>query len=364
MTLAGGGGIFISYRRQESSHLAGRLHDRLAGSFGEDQVFIDVDTIEPGMDYAEEISRAVAACQVLLAVIGPAWLTAADEQGRRRLDDPDDTVRLEIETALSRRVRVIPILADGAAMPARHDLPKSIAGLARRNALPVRHESFRYDAGRLITAIERVLAAPAAAVAASSPGSRGARPGGGASGEMAQKGSGAVRNDANRAARLLAEAERIASSLSDESQEASALSELARALAATDPDRAVRIASSLSDESQEASALSEVARALAATDPDRAVRIASSLIGKGWKASALSGVAQALAATDPDRAARLFADAERIASSLPNGSQKASALSEVAQALAATDPDRAARLFADAERIATSLTDKYRKDRR
>src|ERR1700722_135052 len=141
MTLAGGGGIFVSYRRQESSHLAGRLYDRLAGRFGEDQVFIDVDTIEPGVDFAEEIFRAVAACKVLLAIIGPAWLTSADEQGRRRLDDTDDIVRLEIEAALARGVRVIPILTEGAVMPARHDLPESLAGLARRNALTIRHDS-------------------------------------------------------------------------------------------------------------------------------------------------------------------------------------------------------------------------------
>ena len=77
MTLAEGGGIFVSYRRQESSHLAGRLYDRLADRFGEGQVFIDVDTIEPGVDFAEEIFRAVAACEVLLAIIGPTWLTVS-----------------------------------------------------------------------------------------------------------------------------------------------------------------------------------------------------------------------------------------------------------------------------------------------
>jgi hypothetical protein len=153
-----GGGIFVSYRRQETSHLAGRLADRLVDRFGEGQVFIDVDTIEPGVDFAEEISRAVAACKVLLAIIGPAWLTASDEQDRRRLDDPDDIVRLEIEAALARKVRVIPILVEGAVMPGREDLPESMAGLARRNALLIRHESFRSDAGRLVTAIERVLA--------------------------------------------------------------------------------------------------------------------------------------------------------------------------------------------------------------
>jgi TIR domain len=161
MTMPGGegGGIFVSYRRQESADLAGRLSDRLADRFGEDQVFIDVDTIELGVDFAEEISRAVAACQVLLAVIGPNWLTTTDERGRRRLDDPDDTVRLEIEAALARGVRVIPILVQGAVMPGRDDLPESLAGLARRNALIIRHDSFRYDAGRLVAAIEPVLAA-------------------------------------------------------------------------------------------------------------------------------------------------------------------------------------------------------------
>src|SRR5215470_8696588 len=170
MTMAEGGGIFVSYRRQESSHLAGRLYDRLADRFGEGQVFIDVNTIEPGVDFAEEIFRAVAACTVLLAIIGPNWLTATDERGSRRLDDPDDLVRLEIEAALARGVRVIPILVEGAVMPGRRDLPDSLTGLARRNALLIRHESFRSDAGRLITAIERVLAAvPGAAEVPGTP---------------------------------------------------------------------------------------------------------------------------------------------------------------------------------------------------
>jgi TIR domain len=153
------GGIFVSYRRQESSHLAGRLYDRLADRFGEAQVFIDVDTIEPGADFAEAIFLAVAACKVLLVVIGPTWLSATDERGRRRLDDPDDIVRLEIEAALARGVRVIPILVEDAVMPAREDLPQSLAGLARRNAVFIRHESFRYDTERLVAAIQRVLAA-------------------------------------------------------------------------------------------------------------------------------------------------------------------------------------------------------------
>jgi len=122
-----------------------------------------VDAIEPGVDFAEKIFRAVAACKVLLAIIGPTWLTVADERGHRRLDDPNDIVRLEVEAALARSVLVIPILVEGTVMPTRQDLPESLADLARRNALPIRHESFRSDAGRLVTAIERVLPIPGTA---------------------------------------------------------------------------------------------------------------------------------------------------------------------------------------------------------
>jgi TIR domain/WD domain, G-beta repeat len=158
------GGIFISYRRQESSHLAGRLYDRLAERFGEERVFMDVATIDLGVDFAEVITRAVGTCQVLLAVIGSQWVTVADADGRRRLKDPNDFVRLEIQAALERDVRVIPILVEGAPMPRLRDLPRPLAGLARRNALTMRHESFPYDAERLLEAIERVLADPTPAV--------------------------------------------------------------------------------------------------------------------------------------------------------------------------------------------------------
>jgi TIR domain len=162
MTAAASGSVFISYRRQESSGLAGRLYDRLAARFGDDQVFMDVDTIALGVDFADVITQAVSTCEVLLAVIGPRWLTATDEDGQRRLDDPDDIVRLEVAAALERDVRVIPILVDGAVMPRRQELPEALAGLARRNALSLRHESFRSDADRLLAAIEPVLRPPAA----------------------------------------------------------------------------------------------------------------------------------------------------------------------------------------------------------
>ena len=349
MTAAEDGGIFISYRRQETSHLAGRLHDRLADRFGESQVFIDVDAIEPGVDFAEEISRAVTACTVLLAIIGPAWVTVTDERGGRWLDAPDDIVRLEIEAALARGVRVIPILVEGAVMPTRDDLPESLADLARRNALPIRHESFRYDAGRLVAAIERVLAAPGTAAVPSPGDVHGVPPAGNVLGE-APRGSGLARNDLARAARLLTDAEGIARSITNKNSKASALSDIAKALAAIDPDRAAwlltdaeGIARSDTDESAKASALSDIAKALAATDHDRAERIANSITDESVKASALSDIAKALAATDPDRA-------ERIARFITDKDSKAWALSGIAKALAATDPDRA-------ERIANSITD-------
>jgi TIR domain len=157
------GRVFISYRRQESSGLAGRLYDRLAARFGDSQVFMDVDTIALGVDFAEVIAQAVSTCEVLLAVIGPRWLAAVDEDGRRRLDDPDDLVRLEIAAALERDIRVIPILVEGAVMPRRQQLPEALVRLARRNALSVRHESFRADADRLLAAVEPILRPPAAA---------------------------------------------------------------------------------------------------------------------------------------------------------------------------------------------------------
>jgi WD40 repeat protein len=152
------GRVFISYRRQETSGWARLLQDRLATRFGEEQVFMDVDTIGLGVDFAKVITQAVSTCRVLLAVIGPRWLTATDEEGQRRLDDPDDMIRLEIAAALERDILVIPILVEGAVMPRRQELPDTLAGLVRRNALSLRHDSFRSDVDRLLAAIEPLRA--------------------------------------------------------------------------------------------------------------------------------------------------------------------------------------------------------------
>jgi hypothetical protein len=121
------GRVFISYQQQETSGLAGRLYERLAAGLGDDQVFMDVDTIAPGLEFAEVITQAVSTCQVLLAVIGPRCLTATDEDGQRRLEDPDDIVVLEIAAALERDIRVIPVLVEGAVMPRRQQLPEDLA---------------------------------------------------------------------------------------------------------------------------------------------------------------------------------------------------------------------------------------------
>jgi hypothetical protein len=157
-TSTASGRIFMSYRREETSYATGWLFDRLTEKFGGGQVFKDVDSIELGDDFVERISAAVGSCDVLLALIGEEWLTMTDARGRRRLDQPDDFVRVEIEAALARQVRVIPILVDGAAMPSADELPPSMAKLVRRQALELSPSRFDFDTSRLMTVLERTLA--------------------------------------------------------------------------------------------------------------------------------------------------------------------------------------------------------------
>jgi glycerophosphoryl diester phosphodiesterase len=152
------GRIFISYRRQDSAYPAGWLYDRLAERFGPDQIFKDVDSIELGDDFVETITNAVGSCDILLTLIGQDWLDIAGSDGSRRLDDPDDFVRLEIEAALQREVLLIPILVEGALMPRADQLPPSIAPLVRRQALELSPTRFRADTERLLDVMERTLA--------------------------------------------------------------------------------------------------------------------------------------------------------------------------------------------------------------
>jgi len=153
------GRIFISYRRADSAGYAGRIFDRLAAHFGEDAIFMDVATIEAGLDFVEVLENAVQACDVLVALMGKQWVNIKDETGERRLDNPQDFVRVEVSTALSRGVRVIPVLVDGTSMPTSGQLPNNLKPLARRNAVLVNHYSFHDDANRLIEQLERALKA-------------------------------------------------------------------------------------------------------------------------------------------------------------------------------------------------------------
>jgi hypothetical protein len=160
--LPAGSGIFISYRRQDEPNFAGRLYDRLATHFGRDRVFIDVDTIDLGVDFADVIDQSLSRCPIMIVVIGKRWIDVTDEDGEPRLDNPDDYVRLEIEKALRSRTRVIPVLVEGAPVPKGSQLPESLASLARRNGIAMSHDSFGSDADRLIATLDRVLTTHAA----------------------------------------------------------------------------------------------------------------------------------------------------------------------------------------------------------
>ena len=157
--MASTGGIFISYRWGDAAGHAGRLYDRLLEHFGADQIFIDVEAIEPGVDLLARIEDAVGACEVLLAVIGPGWLAATHPDGRRRLHDAADIVRLEIAAALSRHVPVIPVLVGRAVMPPPDELPGPLLPLARHRATRIDDDRFHHDADRLIAALDRLLGA-------------------------------------------------------------------------------------------------------------------------------------------------------------------------------------------------------------
>lgn len=151
------GQIFVSYRREDSRGAAGRIYDRLELHFGSDRIFMDVDTIQPGMDFVKAIEDAVGISDIFLVVIGPTWLTTTDSAGHRRLDNPEDFVRLEVGAALKRNVWVIPVLVDGAIMPRSLDLPDDLKALTRRNAIEISHTRFSMDAERLIRAIEQAF---------------------------------------------------------------------------------------------------------------------------------------------------------------------------------------------------------------
>jgi hypothetical protein len=145
--------ILVSYRRDDSAAYAGRIADRLRDHFGRDNVFVDIDTIRPGEDFVEKIDQSIAESDALVVVVGRSWISATDAQGRRRLDREDDFVRMEVAKALQRRMRVIPALVAGAAMPEAPHLPADLAALSRRQAIEISDTRFHEDTDRLIEAL-------------------------------------------------------------------------------------------------------------------------------------------------------------------------------------------------------------------
>jgi TIR domain-containing protein len=149
------GRVFVSYRRADTANQAGWLAERLAGHYGRQQIVRDVDSIQLGNDFAEVIAAAVTSCDALLALIGHQWLAAAAA-------GPNDFVRVEIESALTRGIRVIPVLVDGARMPAAAELPPSLAMLAQQPPLSLGAANPEGDVSRLTQVLDQTIAAKSA----------------------------------------------------------------------------------------------------------------------------------------------------------------------------------------------------------
>jgi hypothetical protein len=146
-------GIFISYRRSDSAPEAGRIFDRLVRNFPRRRLFMDVDGLQPGSIFPTVLKEKITACDDFIVVIGPAWLSATDEQGVRRLDNPKDFVRLEVEMALRSKVHLVPVLVGGARMPHARDLPDTLRALAELHALDLSNHRFGHDVKLLVKSL-------------------------------------------------------------------------------------------------------------------------------------------------------------------------------------------------------------------
>ncbi len=153
-----GRSIFLSYRRDDSEGESGRLFDDLVRAYGDDSVFMDVAGIEPGLDFRKAIDDNVAGCGVLLAIIGPTWATVTGSDGTRRLDNPNDFVRLEVGSALKRGIPVIPVLVHEARMPALEQLPDDLKDLRYRNSVELTHARWNSDVVLLVAALKNYVA--------------------------------------------------------------------------------------------------------------------------------------------------------------------------------------------------------------
>ena len=149
------GSVFISYRRDDSADITGRIYDRLIQHFSREIVFKDVDSIPLGIDFRQHLENALSQCRVLLAIVGSDWAGSETAGGKRRIDDPRDHLRLELEVALARNIPVIPVLVRRASIPAEDRLPPSLRSLAYRNGIQIRPDpDFHGDMDRLIKGIE------------------------------------------------------------------------------------------------------------------------------------------------------------------------------------------------------------------
>ena len=149
--------IFISYRRSDSAGYAGRLYDFLKSYFGAERIFFDVDTIRPGVNFEQNITSELDRSDAMLVMIGNQWLDSRDPQGNRRLDEPHDYVRYEIETALGKNIEIIPILVQGTPMPSASLLPGSISDLSMRNAVRLNDDHWNSDCRFLAEILKNTL---------------------------------------------------------------------------------------------------------------------------------------------------------------------------------------------------------------
>ncbi|MEQ1580766.1 MAG: TIR domain-containing protein [Steroidobacteraceae bacterium] len=151
-------GIFISYRRSDNPDATGRIYDRLVAEFGRALVFKDIDSIPLGRDFRSHLNEIIGDCAAVLAIVGPRWTDARNDAGHRRLEDPDDFVRIELEAALARNIPVVPVLVGNALMPGSAQLPSTLEALAYRQSIEVRPDpDFHNDATRLVASLRRIL---------------------------------------------------------------------------------------------------------------------------------------------------------------------------------------------------------------
>lgn len=150
--------LFLSYRRADSQEVVGRMYDRLKSHFPVERIFRDLDSIPLGKPFPEVIREALANSKVALIVIGPTWTSVTDSSGSRRLDDPTDFVRIEVELALSSGLLVVPVLVSGASMPKGTELPNTLQTLVFLQAIQVRPDpDFHRDMDRLIGKLSHLV---------------------------------------------------------------------------------------------------------------------------------------------------------------------------------------------------------------